>query len=1071
MKALKRTLTNVLSLLIGGSAFAQIPQYKANDYNTFNQGNPDTYSATKSTVYKVNEATGIPAISVPFFNITQNGYTLPVSISYNASGIKVDESASRIGLGWNLNAGGIFSRSIKGIPDYSTGANGTGYKNYTPGNNPLPGPNQPLAGGVQAILNNIFTGTIDGEPDLTMYSFGNRGGKFFTDPASNTAYTIPMQNILIESGAIGPYADCYKITDEDGIQYFFGDIEWVTIKDQAGTILSPTKASSYYLTRIVLTDNSTINFTYNNTLSYSILAGHRDTKVDRVMGNSPGDPCDAPGTATQGATALDRTSIYLHITAPRIQSITYDAGKLVFTYSTTSRTDVTGDFRLMQIAQYDKAENEIKKYILDHDYTPTYNGAVPTNGRLRLKTVTEFDKDDKNLLPVAFSYNTLAFPPVGAPKQDLWGYFNNENNSASYDLSGVFVNSLLPENPNGNFTYPTPGALRTINPAYTQAAVLTGITYPDGATVNFTYEGNVYRDVYTSTDQPAPGLRIKSIASDDGLGNTRYSSYTYLSNGASPYSSGRLNDMTFSSAITFNKQLAIGICPCLLRKSDPLSKTPFLSANPVFYTRVEVTEHSDPSKITETKIGSTVYLFGFHNEYNAQTGLFLVKDHLNALLKRVTVFNKAGDSVAFTAYDYMPPSDKASLVGTMPFISNIAINDNKTYGYNTYRIYSSWMPVSSITSKVYEVGSTLNGKEETTTFSYNTSLLVDNKITSVGGDVYQTRYKYPGDYVVTTVTDEQSQAIKYMLSRHIYTPVIESISLKNGMVIGGALSHFKILDAGVFPKRTYALKNMNPYPGSSHVFSAISGSGNFGFSADYKQQSEVGIYDPSGVPIEVDSRNSKHAMIYNPVVGQTIATCSKAIQNDIAYCGFESYEIAGTPSEPKLHVSGNWTLIASCSTNVRSADAFAGTGSIQLGGSCNAKIVSAAALTPATTYRLTFWAKNGNPSVSITGGASPSYSTLQTTNGWSLYQYLVTGATAITISKDGTCLIDELKLSPENADLTNTVYKPLVGIASASDNNNNYTHYVYDNFGRLVKVLDHSGNIIKAVDHVQREQQ
>ncbi|WEK18862.1 MAG: hypothetical protein P0Y49_18975 [Candidatus Pedobacter colombiensis] len=1072
MKSIKRTLTSVPLMLIAACACAQLSQYQPNNVNTFNEGNPDTYSATRSTIYKVNESTGIPGISIPFFNITQNGYTLPVSINYNASGIKVDESASRIGLGWTLNAGGVVSRAVKGIPDYNLGAAGSGYGTYG-ASNPLPMANQTLTiPSIQAVLGKIFTGQIDGEPDLTMYSFGNRGGKFFVNPTDNKAYTVPFQNILIENGAFGGYADCYKITDEDGIQYFFADIEQVTIKDKFGTILSDAKTTSYHLTKIVLTDNSVITFQYNNTLTYTTFAGNRDTKLDRIMGDQrSGDPCDAMATAGQGASSIQRTSIFLHIITPRLQTIIYDQGRLEFTYAATSRTDITGDFRLMQIAQYDKADHEVKKYILEHDYTPTYGGAVPTNGRLRLKTVTEQDKNGKQLLPVTFSYNNIAFPPVGTTKQDLWGYYNNENNDAGYDLYGGAVTSLMPEQQNGAYTYITQGALRNINPTYTQAAVLTGIGYPDGASVAFTFENNVYRDVYTGLDETGPGLRVKMIAADDGLGNIKYTSYKYLTDGSYPSSSGKLNDIKFSSSIKFTMRLNLGkICPCLLRKADPLNKTPFLSGSPIYYTRVEVIEHAGVN-IAASKIGSTVYLYDFHNDYNSATGLFLIKDHLNALLRRVTVFNQDGDSVAYTQYDYATPVNKSTLIGTMPFLQTIDTLQNNSYGYNTYQIFSSWMPVSSITSKVYEIGSTLRGKDESTVFSYNTSLLVESKITSTGGNVYKTKYKYPGDYVVTTVTDEQSQAIRYMLSRHIYTPVIESITLKNGLVTGGELSHFKVLDAGVFPKRAYALKNMNPYTEGSHVLSVINGSGNFTYSSNYKLQSEVGVYAPSGAPIEVDNRNSKQSMILNPVVGQVVATCSKAVQNDIAYCSFEEYEIAGTPSEPTLHLSSNWTLTGNCFTSLRGAEAFAGTGSIALGGTCHIGLVTARPLTPAITYRLTFWAKNGNPNVSITGGPSPSYSTLQTTNDWKLYQYLITGATAITISKDGSCLIDELKLSPEDGDFSNTVYKPLVGIASQSDNNNNYTHYVYDNFGRLVKVLDHNLNIIKAMEYVQREAQ
>ena len=67
--------------------------------------------------YPVSLATGVPEIKIPLYEIKLGNYTLPISISYHASGIKVDDVASTVGLGWVLNAGGIVSRTVCGAPD------------------------------------------------------------------------------------------------------------------------------------------------------------------------------------------------------------------------------------------------------------------------------------------------------------------------------------------------------------------------------------------------------------------------------------------------------------------------------------------------------------------------------------------------------------------------------------------------------------------------------------------------------------------------------------------------------------------------------------------------------------------------------------------------------------------------------------------------------------------------------------------------------------------------------------------------------------------------------------------
>lgn len=64
----------------------------------------------------VNLNSGDFSYSIPLLNIpTKDGGSFPVNIFYHA-GITVDEEASWVGLGWNLNPGGI-NRSVQGYPD------------------------------------------------------------------------------------------------------------------------------------------------------------------------------------------------------------------------------------------------------------------------------------------------------------------------------------------------------------------------------------------------------------------------------------------------------------------------------------------------------------------------------------------------------------------------------------------------------------------------------------------------------------------------------------------------------------------------------------------------------------------------------------------------------------------------------------------------------------------------------------------------------------------------------------------------------------------------------------------
>ena len=83
---------------------------------------PAPLSPTAAALGKYGEVpvslyTGIPNISIPLYDIAVKGFHLPISLSYHAGGIKVEDVPSWVGMGWSLNAGGVLNRQQQGIPD------------------------------------------------------------------------------------------------------------------------------------------------------------------------------------------------------------------------------------------------------------------------------------------------------------------------------------------------------------------------------------------------------------------------------------------------------------------------------------------------------------------------------------------------------------------------------------------------------------------------------------------------------------------------------------------------------------------------------------------------------------------------------------------------------------------------------------------------------------------------------------------------------------------------------------------------------------------------------------------
>ncbi|THV61795.1 hypothetical protein [Chryseobacterium candidae] len=68
---------------------------------------------------------GQPNISFNLFSFSREGYDLSLDLSYNLASIKPDILPTWTGTGWNLNAGGVITRSVNGgVDEVMVGMNG-----------------------------------------------------------------------------------------------------------------------------------------------------------------------------------------------------------------------------------------------------------------------------------------------------------------------------------------------------------------------------------------------------------------------------------------------------------------------------------------------------------------------------------------------------------------------------------------------------------------------------------------------------------------------------------------------------------------------------------------------------------------------------------------------------------------------------------------------------------------------------------------------------------------------------------------------------------------------------------
>jgi len=113
MKKLLLFIGAILSLFVSNVSHSQELELRE-----VISASPEAAALAKFVNTPVNYSNGLPNIQIPFYTIqTRSGLSIPIYISYHASGIKVNEHATQVGLGWKLSTGGMISTQTYGEPD------------------------------------------------------------------------------------------------------------------------------------------------------------------------------------------------------------------------------------------------------------------------------------------------------------------------------------------------------------------------------------------------------------------------------------------------------------------------------------------------------------------------------------------------------------------------------------------------------------------------------------------------------------------------------------------------------------------------------------------------------------------------------------------------------------------------------------------------------------------------------------------------------------------------------------------------------------------------------------------
>jgi YD repeat-containing protein len=404
--------------------------------------------------------TGTVPISFPLCSLGSGPLSADIALNYTATGgIRVEELASCVGLGFNLSDGaGRITEIIHGQPDNSP----AGYVHNT------------TAKPSTFVCTNMTqeaayaTGILDLEPDSYMYSFNGRSGRFVMKEDGSIAL-LQNDGIKISYNYNSSYGriDAWTITDEKGNTYHYGtfDFNQSSYTSSHGSTSNTTTSESWYLDRIDdMNQENSLKFSYTGTGSAFTTLSGMFYPLDVYLPS-----CTGFNTFSDIGTVTTDGSEYL---VSRI-----DGRSGFITFSTASDYS-GGPLKVTALQLYDS--NSVMKKQFHFNYGTSFSSS-----RFRLASFSEIPIAGTDSITTKFDYitsGTQNLPAVTSYNVDIWGFYNGASNSG-YVPNIAYING-------GYQTYRDDWDNRVANGFYAQANLLKRITYPTGGYRELDYESN-----------------------------------------------------------------------------------------------------------------------------------------------------------------------------------------------------------------------------------------------------------------------------------------------------------------------------------------------------------------------------------------------------------------------------------------------------------------------------------------------------------------------------------------------------------------------------------------------------
>lgn len=722
---------------------------------------PETNFSIRDIDIGADKYTGIANIKVPIYSIEIGKDRIPISLYYNASGIRADDAASIVGLGWRLNAGGKITRAIRGRYDNPEQLSHTG--NMQEWNVPN--------------LNKWLVEEWDTQPDQYYFELPNLAGSFVLDTLG-TGYPIPYQNIKIEFKN-----NRFKIYDEHGTCYHFATSDTTEERyDKNPPRQIPCYASPWYLDKIEYLNGETMDF-YYQTDSTSITKYSSHIRGVQFNNNSDKSGYDS----TIRYIKFDEISTSIANLYPHyLNKIIYKDQLIEFVYS-RENSDVYRGRKLTDIIVKHvkgKEEKQVRRFEFLYERF--------AHNRLKLSALREREPEPEPEQAQAYRpicnfeyYEDVTPPQRNSPGIDHWGYFR-----AAMDINVQNANLIFPAvklTSDIDSSFPKQGVEvfgldRKPNLQYTRVQSLKKIIYPNGGSTELIYELHHGFNKLENKNTDAGGLRIQQIIKRSSSTDLPMI-HKYEYEGGIIYDDQQnyiLSQKKFENPTGYYLRF-------FYSNKNQGSPIDYYGASVVYSAVKEILPNG--SFIKYSYLPYDKYPDVSPVQYNVGNGVmqFIGVEKIGLtpktsrswwrrLLRSKVSYNAKNQIIDSTTYQYVQLGTR-SIVGYTIQDSHINYENpaNNKYRICRYTILS--IPVC-LSSEIIHKGKYNLPAQITYKYDNASWLLTQKTRTDFFGTTTQTTYTYPQDFAITDTTS----VVGKLIQRNAIVP-LEEITTRNGKII------------------------------------------------------------------------------------------------------------------------------------------------------------------------------------------------------------------------------------------------------------------------------------------------